>query len=96
MAAGIEVVKAGKFGGVSGDDKLAAYFVANGVLLTEGEHLADAIDGEPGLGRAGLIVEAGVEDSGVVSCLMAADGGFLFKDGDLSVGESVLESEGGG
>ena len=92
----MEVVKAGEFGGVSGDDKLAADFVADGVLLTEGEHLADAIDGEPGFGRAGLVVEAGVEDSGVVPRLMAADGGFLFKDGDLCVGETVLESKGGG
>ncbi len=96
LAAGVEVVEAGEFGGVGGDDEFAADFVADGVLLTEGEHLADAVDGEAGFGGAGFVIEAGVEDSGVVAGLMAADDGFLLKDGDLGVGEAVLESEGGG
>jgi len=96
LAAGVEVVKAREFGGIGGDDELAADFVADGVLLAEGEHLANAVDGKAGFRGAGFVVEAGVEDSGVVAGLVAADGGFLFKDGDLGVREAVLESEGGG
>lgn len=96
LAAGEEVVEAGEFGRIGSDDEFAADFMADGVLLAEGEHLANAVDGEASLGGAGLVVEAGVEDSGVVAGLVAADGGFLFKDGDLCMGESVLESEGGG
>ena len=96
LATGVEVVEAGEFGGVGGDDEFAADFVTDRVFLAEGEHLPDAVDGEAGFGGAGLVVEAGMEDSGVVAGLVATDGGFLFKDGDLCMWEAVLESEGGG
>ncbi len=96
LAAVVEVVETREFGGVGGDDKFAADFVADRVFLAEGEHLPDAVNGEAGFVGAGLVVEAGVEDSGIVAGLVAADGGLLFEDGDLGVGEAVLESEGGG
>lgn len=96
LAAAVEVVEAGKLCGLGGDDEFAADFVADTVFLTEGYHLANAVDGESGLGGARFVVKTGVEDTGIIAGLVAADGGFLFKDGDAEMGQAMLKAEGGG
>jgi hypothetical protein len=70
--------------------------VRDSVRLAEGHHLPHALYGEAGFGRTGLVVQAGVEDAGVVARLVAAHGGLLLIDGDLEVGQALLQPEGGG
>ncbi len=47
--------------------------------LAKGDHLADAAHGQPRFARSRLVIEAGVENAGIVAALMAADARFLFR-----------------
>ena len=95
-AAFVEAVEAFEFGFVGGDDEFAADFVGDGVGLAEGDHFADAGDGEPGLEGAGLVVEAGVEDAAVVAGLVLAGAALFFEEGDGGAGTGEEEFVGGG
>jgi 3-deoxy-7-phosphoheptulonate synthase len=79
-----------------GGHDLSADFVRNGMLAAEVDHLTNAGDGEPRFSRAGFVIKAGVEDTAVVAALMAANGGFFFKNGDAGIGETLAETPGGG
>ena len=61
------------------DDDLSANPVGNSMLRAELHHLRGARDTEAGLERTGFVVNAGVNDSAVVSTLVAGNTIFLFK-----------------
>ena len=82
VAASVEFAHALKFGVVGGDDDLAATLGADAVFVAEGVHALGAGDGHAGLGGAGSVVEAGVDDAGVVAALVASDARFLFEGDD--------------
>src|SRR5262249_44232289 len=73
---------------VAGDDELAAFVIGQAVPGAVLLDHADAAPGHPRLGRAGLVVDAGVHDTGVVAGLVLADLGFLLEDGHRDAGLS--------
>lgn len=86
LAADFEVTQALDFGFGGGDNDLAADVVGDGVLAAEIGHEPDSADGKAGFQRAGLVVEAAVEDTAVVRALVAAGGVFFFKDANGCTG----------
>ena len=94
-AALMKLLEPAQFGLVHRHHQFAANLVGNGVLPAKSHHLADAGDGEHGLGRAGLVVQAGVQHSAVVASLVPAHGGFLFQDRDARAGQSAPQFAGG-
>ena len=64
-----EVFEAGEFVGVGGDDDLATDVMRDGVFAAELDHGRGAGHAEAGLQRAGLVVDAGVDDAAFVSAL---------------------------
>lgn len=66
------------------------------MLLAELDHFPNAGDGQARFQRAGLVVEAGVEDAAVMAALMGADVVFLFQHGDARVGKAPREFAGRG
>ena len=66
VASAVEFAHALQLGLVGGDDDLAAALGADAVLVAEGVHALGAGDGHAGFGGAGSVVEAGVDDAGVV------------------------------
>src|SRR5581483_1012720 len=58
---------------VGGDDELAAPLVRDAVLGAEPVHPLAAVGAVAGLGRPGLVVQAGVDDAAVVAGLVAGE-----------------------
>ena len=73
FAALAEVFEAREFVGVGGDDDFATDLVGDGVFAAELDHGRGARHAEAGFQRAGLVVDAGVDDAAVVSALVAGD-----------------------
>ncbi len=82
LAARFQFAEAGNFGLIGGDDDFSTDFVGNPVFAAEIRHQTDSAHGEAGLQRAGLVVEAAVEDTAVVRALVATGAVFFFKDAD--------------
>ena len=95
-AALVELREAGNFFGSGGHDQLAALFVGDGVLGAEALHGGASGDAVARLERAGAVVEAGVDDAGVVSGLMSSDAVFLVDDDEAVSRKAAGEVEGGG
>src|SRR5699024_2226698 len=68
---------------VSGDDDLSALVDGDVVPIGEVEQQRDAATAESGLEAAGLVVETGVDDTGVVAGLMGGRVVFLVEDRDV-------------
>ncbi len=95
-AALLQVLQPRDLGVVHRHDELAADIVWNGVFAAELRHLRHAADGEPGLERAGLVIEATVQHAAVVRALVAAHACFFFEDSDARVRQPSRELDGGG
>ena len=96
VASAVELAHALELGLVGGDDDLATALGADAVLVAEGVHALGAGDGHAGLGGAGSVVEAGVDDAGVVAALVPSDAGFLLECDDAEAVVSGGEGHGGG
>ena len=79
FAAPLEVGQTVEFALVGGDDHFAAALRADAVLGAEGVHPLGALNGHARLGRAGAVVEAGVNHAAVVAALVLSDRGFLLE-----------------
>jgi len=91
-----EFAKATDFGFVCGDDDFSADFVGDPVFAAEIRHQTDSAHGKAGLQRAGLVIEAAVEDTAVVRALVAAGAVFFFKDADRRSGFAEKQLAGDG
>ena len=70
---------------------LAAALVGDAVLVAEVVQPADALDAQPRLQRAGLVVDAGVGDAGVRAGLVHADAVLALEHDDPGVRVAALE-----
>jgi hypothetical protein len=64
---------------VGRNDDFSAHFVRNSVLTAELNHGRRPADAQPSLQGARLVVNAGVDDTAIVSALVAGNAVFLFK-----------------
>ena len=71
-AAALELVQARELALVQRDDDLAAALDGDAALLAVGVQARGALDAQPRLQRARLVVDAGVDDAGVVAGLAGA------------------------
>jgi hypothetical protein len=78
----LEVVKPGELGRVAGDDDLATPLKRHAALLAELVHLASTVDAQPGLERAGLVVDAGMHHTRVVAGLVGSEPRLALEEGD--------------
>lgn len=85
-AASFEIVQAGQFVGVEGNDELAAPLIRDGAGVAVLVHQPRTLDAQPGLQRPGLVVDAAVDHPGVVARLVLRGRGFAFQDHDGVVG----------
>jgi hypothetical protein len=67
---------------LGGHDQLAAALVGDALLVAEPVDLAGALHAEARLERAGLVVEAGVDDPAVVPALVSGNAVLRLQDGD--------------
>ena len=88
-AALVQLREARNFFGSGGHNQLAALFVRNAVLGAEALHRGASGDAVARLERAGAVVEAGVDDAGVVSGLMGGDAVFFLDDDEALAGEAA-------
>ena len=95
MAAALQLLQAGKFALMGGDNHLAADLMRNAVLAAEGDHGGGAGDAQLRLQRAGAVIEAGVDNAAVVAALVGGEAGFLFQDGEAQGGEAARDFQGG-
>jgi hypothetical protein len=65
------------------------------MLLAEIDHLADSAHCQAGFGRAGLVVQAGVEYSAVMAGLVFADGVFFLDYRDLGIRKFLAQAKSG-
>jgi hypothetical protein len=72
--------QARKFVWTSGDDDFAADFVRDVMFTTELDHGCRSGNAQARLERAGLVVNAGVDDTAVVAALVARYGVFFFEE----------------
>ena len=79
FAAPLEIGQTVEFALVGGDDHFAAALRADAVLGAEGVHPLGALNGHARLGRAGAVVQAGVNHAAVVAALVLSDRGFLLE-----------------
>ena len=79
-----------------GGDDLAADVVVDTVFLGERDELMAPLDAVDGLEAARGVVEPAVDDPAVVACLVVAQDGLLFKQGDAGLRVSALQLEEGG
>jgi hypothetical protein len=77
-AAAEKVTGAIGFEVIGGDDDFAALVVRDVMLAAEGQHLAEAGEGETRFERAGSVMQAGVEDAAIVRRLVLADVSLFF------------------
>ncbi len=94
--AALELVQPRELGVVDGHDELAAALVAHAVLVAELVQLAGAGDAQLGLQRAGRVVDAGVDDAGVVAGLVGGDAVLALEDHHGGVRPAVQQLAGGG
>jgi hypothetical protein len=87
-----ERFEARELGRVDGDDHFSARLERDRLPRAQLLHPALAAEAVRGLQRAGLVVDARVEDARVVAGLVLADAGFLLEDDDLAAGEARLEA----
>src|SRR4029079_9642867 len=73
LAAAFEVVETRHLLRLRGDDDLAATIERDPMLGAEAGHRLAPLGAEPGTGRAGFVVETGMEDAAVVAGLMGGD-----------------------
>ena len=92
----LEIVKSGDFGVFCGDDHFPADFMGDSVFAAELGHEPNPAHGEAGLQRAGLVVEAAVEDAAVVRALVAARAVLFFKDANRGTGLAEQQLAGDG
>ena len=95
-ASALELVEGAELAVVEGDDELAAALVRHVVLVAVGVEGVAALGAELGLQRARLVVDAGVDDAGVVARLVGGDLVFSFEDEDARVGRAVQQFAGRG
>src|SRR2546425_4897640 len=79
-----------------GDDALAAAVDADAVGSAELHHQPRALDAEPRLGGAGLVVDAGVDDAAVVAGLVRGQRRLLLEDHEPCTGGARAERARGG
>ena len=91
----LEVAQPRHLGLVGGDDHLAAALVADPMLVTEGVHPRHPVDAQLRLQRAGLVVDPGVDDARVRTCLVASDVGLALEHGDAELRAPPQEFGGG-
>ncbi len=93
---GFEFAKATDFGFVCGDDDFSADFMGDSMLAAEVGHESNPTNSEPRLQRAGLVVEAAVEDTAVVRALVATGAVLFFKNtnGDAGFAEKQFARDG--
>ena len=94
-AALVDRLQARQLALVGGHDDLAAPFPADPVGVAEFLHEPRALDAEAGLQRAGLVVDAGMDDAAVVARLVGGQTWFLVEDGDAGAGVGLREGQGG-
>jgi hypothetical protein len=73
LAAPLELVQAGELALVQRDDHLAAALVRDPALLAVARQLAHALDAQARLQRPRRVVDAGVDDAGVVTRLVGGE-----------------------
>ncbi len=69
----LQLVETRQLLGIGGDDQLAAALVGDSLLGAEAVERPCALDAEPRLEGARLVVEAGVDDAAVVAALVGGD-----------------------
>ena len=77
-----ELIESGELVLRGREDQLPAYLVRYAMVATEPEHLLRPRHAEAGLERAGLVVDARVDDPAVVAALVARDLILLVEDGE--------------
>ena len=87
-AAPLEFFERGQFLFARGDHHLPAKLVREAMLPAEGHHRRGALDAGPGLERAGLVVNAGMDHAAVVAGLVRGDAVLFLQDQDSLAGES--------
>ena len=85
-AARLEIVEPGQFPGVGRHDELAAALVGDRVVIAVVVHQPRTLHAQPGLQRAGLVVDAAVNHPGVVAALVPGGGGLPLQHRDGVVG----------
>jgi len=91
-----EVFEAGEFVRMGGDDDFATDLVGDVVFAAELYHGRGTGYAEAGFQRAGLVIDAGVDDAAVVSALVAGDAVFFFENEETEMGEAAGDLEGDG
>ena len=84
QSAAVDGVKAFDFCLVGGDDDLAAFVEGDVMFGSEVGQEGDASAAEGGFQAAGFLVEAGVDDTGVVTGLVGGRVVFFFEERDIS------------
>ena len=82
-----------RLGLIHGHDQLAADFVRDVVFAAERDHFLDARHRQPRLDRAGLVIQAAVQDPAVMAALVSAYAFLFFQDGDLRTGQTPAQLE---
>ena len=89
-------VKAFDFCVVGGDDDFAAFVVSHSVLLGELADEVDAAAAQGGFEAAGFVVEASMDDSGVVTGLVGGRVVFFLEESDIGAVVAVEDFTGDG